>query len=214
MPRSDYDEFVATFEHPKYSLVGGADLSNHLHHVVTDMGTKLVFDSNLNDNHYYKGGLWIDVFPIDQVPDDEAEFRELKGKIRRMYILQRYGEFPDSLIAESVKPSKKFLKRVFSWFMKPWARPIGYMLDKTLRRHNGGSSRTVADLSLWYLSWPSFPKSWLDEYVNVEFEGREFKALKEYDSFLRGIYGDYMQFPPKEEQVPKHAYKAYYRQVE
>ena len=44
----------------------------------------------------------------------------------------------------------------------------------------------------------------MEEYVDVEFEGHMFKAISHYDAFLRGVYGDYMQFPPEEEQHSKH----------
>ena len=211
MPRLDYDKFVASFQHPKYKLLGGASLSNHLHHVVTDMQTTLVFEKSLNDNHYYKGGLWVDVFPIDKVPDDKDEYKKLKKRISTLCTLHRYGEFPDQLIAASVKPSKKRMKKMFSWVMKPFVKPLGCLINRTVHNYNDKQTKTGADLSLWYLGWPSFPIVWLDDYVDVEFENHKFKAIKEYDSFLRAIYGDYMQYPPKEDQVPKHAYKAYYR---
>ena len=37
-----------------------------------------------------------------------------------------------------------------------------------------------------------------NEYINVLFEGHEFKAFKIYDKYLRNIYGDYMKMPSLE----------------
>ncbi len=36
----------------------------------------------------------------------------------------------------------------------------------------------------------------------LEFEGRKFPAVKNYDEYLSMLYGDYMKLPPKEKQKP------------
>ena len=53
-------------------------------------------------------------------------------------------------------------------------------------------------------------------YINhsiqdMAFEGRTFKGLQYYDEYLRGLYGDYMQLPPKEKQITHHMFKAYWK---
>ena len=49
------------------------------------------------------------------------------------------------------------------------------------------------------------------DFVEVEFEGQKLRAPIEYDKHLRNIFGDYMKFPPVEEQVAQHNFKAYCR---
>ena len=53
------------------------------------------------------------------------------------------------------------------------------------------------------------PRQIYSEYIEIEFEGSCFKALKNYDKYLKSIYGDYMQLPPKDKQVSHHMFKAY-----
>ena len=48
------------------------------------------------------------------------------------------------------------------------------------------------------------------EFIEVEFEGKLFKAIKQYDKFLSTVYGDYMTPPPKEQQIGHHYINAYY----
>lgn len=41
----------------------------------------------------------------------------------------------------------------------------------------------------------------LCETVEFEFEGRTMNLPRGYDSYLRGIYGDYMEIPPEDKRV-------------
>ena len=59
-------------------------------------------------------------------------------------------------------------------------------------------------------SW-LFERSFLEDVIDLEFEGHMVKAPLNYDKFLRVLYGDYMKLPPLEEQIPKHAYHAYWK---
>ena len=43
-------------------------------------------------------------------------------------------------------------------------------------------------------------KTEFEKAVEVEFEGRKFPAFLCWDSYLRGLYGDYMQLPPVEKR--------------
>ena len=55
------------------------------------------------------------------------------------------------------------------------------------------------------------PTEILNSFTEVEFEGKRFMAFKEYDKYLRKIYGDYMKLPPKEKQITHHMFKAYWK---
>lgn len=42
------------------------------------------------------------------------------------------------------------------------------------------------------------------EYQYLSFEGKKFMAVKNADGYLKCEYGNYMDLPPKEQQIPKH----------
>lgn len=46
-------------------------------------------------------------------------------------------------------------------------------------------------------------------YTDLEFEGKKFMGISEYDAYLSGLYHDYMKLPPKEKQVAHHTFSAY-----
>ena len=45
----------------------------------------------------------------------------------------------------------------------------------------------------------------------MEFEGHYLKAPQGYDDYLTQTYGNYMQLPPKNQQVPHHSFTAYWK---
>ena len=51
-------------------------------------------------------------------------------------------------------------------------------------------------------------KSEFEKATEVEFEGQKFPAFSCWDSYLRGLYGDYMQLPPIEKRQT-HDMEAY-----
>ena len=50
-------------------------------------------------------------------------------------------------------------------------------------------------------------KEYVKELVKVDFENKKYNVPSEYDCWLKKVYGNYMELPPKEDQVPTHAYK-------
>ena len=45
--------------------------------------------------------------------------------------------------------------------------------------------------------------------VGVTFEGEEYPAPIGWDTYLKGLYGDYMQLPPEDKRESDHHFQAY-----
>ncbi len=58
------------------------------------------------------------------------------------------------------------------------------------------------------------PQSVFTEYIELPFEGKSFKAIAAYDTYLSSIYGDYMKLPPEEKRTSHHTFTAYYKSAE
>ena len=52
----------------------------------------------------------------------------------------------------------------------------------------------------------SYPKEWFADPKKLEFEGMFFDGATEPEKYMEKRYGDYMKFPPKEEQIAHHTY--------
>lgn len=49
-----------------------------------------------------------------------------------------------------------------------------------------------------------YPKKYFHEAIYMEFEGHMMPVPKGYDGYLKMAFGDYMEYPPQKERVPKH----------
>ena len=202
MMREDYEKFVATYKDEKYVLIHGENLANHLHVVISDLSTRLIFHYSPSDSFFYKGGLWVDIFPIDKVPENNKAFRIMVKILFFLKNLHRLSQFT---------PRKEMYMKAAHYIISPFEGLLNKCMLGMMCILKKSKSQTVADLALCYLPYPSFPLRLMDEYIDVDFEGHKFKSIKGYDEFLKGIYGDYMKLPPIEEQVARHGYTAYYR---
>jgi lipopolysaccharide cholinephosphotransferase len=203
MLRNEYEKFLSLYKDDDYVLIDGDKVSNHYHAVVSDLSTKLVFLKSEASNKLYQGGVWIDIFPIDKVPDDVKDYKSLKRKMLLYCRLERLGE---------VSHKENIALYLIHLLLKPFVHFWGNKANQLMRSFEKEDVKTVGDLSLWYLHYPSFPLYYLKEFIDVEFEGHTFKSMKHYDDFLRGIYGDYMKLPPIEQRIPRHNYKTYWRE--
>lgn len=198
MMRDDYERFISLYKDGRYAIVDGSCNANHSHVRVADKKTVLKLDAWRAQ--FYNDGLWVDVFPVDRVPDSQKGYLLFKKWLWFLFEMQLSGEVH----------RKGFINRIIYAICKPVSAYFGKRALKTMEKYNSKNTKSIATLSLWYLHFPKFPLVYMEGFTDVEFEGYKFKAISQYDSFLRLCYGDYMKFPPKEEQVPHHTYTAYW----
>lgn len=51
-----------------------------------------------------------------------------------------------------------------------------------------------------------WPKEWMFDLVEYDFEGHKLWGMRNYDEFLELLYGDYMTLPPEDKRLPKPMY--------
>ena len=82
-------------------------------------------------------------------------------------------------------------------------------IEKRCLKHNFDQSEFCGALCGAYRKREVMPRNVYSEYVELQFEGKKFLALKNYDYYLSHIYGDYMKLPPEEKRVTHHMFEAY-----
>ncbi|MCM1217923.1 MAG: LicD family protein [Lachnospiraceae bacterium] len=140
----------------------------------------------------YRQGIFIDVFPLDNVPDN--------------YFLRSMQNF-ECFCVRKILWSKvgKAAEKNF------WKQQIYKILDKIpegkvfryyhgmIHRANRKSSRMVR-----ILMYPTpnneygYYRCWYENSQDTAFEGKVFQGIRDYDSYLSFKFGDYMELPPVE----------------
>jgi len=204
MPRSDYDKFLSLWsENPidGYYLQGTreCDKTTINHSKIRKIGTVYASKKEYESDPEHHG-IWVDIFALDKVPDNEKIRKKLifKGKIRMIYT--RGKAF------SRVHGIKKFIVNLMLLLPKSAQQKIKAKCEKFITQYNEmeenfvyKSFNSIDDMNI------DFPPTLFDELTRIKFEDAEFLISSQYDEMLRAAYGDYMALPPVEQQIPGHA---------
>lgn len=205
MPRSDYERFVRLFrEDSRYLL--SCDRGRGIEYPFVKMMDRRI--SVKQDKIKEAPYCCIDVFPIDGFPAEDQEASALIKKAKFYRSVCAYAMLNDYKVYEGKRsPFVFYIGRLFSCLYT--RRRALYNLLKLAQKYSFDSSEFVGCV-VWglYGIGERMLKSEFEKFVDVEFEGHTFKAMSCWDSYLTGIYGDYMQLPPEEKRIT-HGFKAY-----
>ena len=203
MTRENFIKFKDTYNDDKFDFISPEQENWGWHFIrVCDKSSVVKFDEEVEN--VPKHGLWVAIFPIDKKPDDEKKW---KSQMKKIDLFSLFGRVKRSRWVSS----HGLFRNTSKLFMRVLLSPIKMIclskkVDKYLSAYNSYNASFSFQRGLLY---HIFPTSWFDNYIDIEFEGHKFMAISHYDEYLRQEYGDYMKFPPKEKQVPKHEYEAY-----
>jgi len=155
------------------------------------------------------GSVYIDIFPLDSTNDNVRDFLKKYRKWRRVQLLYQLSissySVKDIWYYWKEKDSKKVFKGLAS-FLVPHAfssvlRKKLIVIDECFKKDEGENLISpYGDYSeKEYLS-----KSWFDSFEYLPFEGFQVKVGKGNVDYLKQVYGDFMQLPPKEKQITHH----------
>ena len=190
MPRADYNrliahasewlpapfEFVCAEDDATYPLPFGK---------IQDASTTLIERMHLK----YLGGIYIDVFPIDGVPDSivtrKLHFAHYEYLKRVLYLVHRdpykHGHGPNSWVP-------LLCRRLYTM------ASVQQKIRTLLQRYPFDNSRLVADYDDG--SRGTMPKEVLGTPTPYQFEDATLMGVEQYDAYLSQKYGDYMTVPP------------------
>lgn len=212
MLRKDYDKFLEIMD--KDSKTNKKYKALHFSENCKDYFyrfTKVVdLDTVLTESTYITPkdmGVFVDIFPMDDV--DTKNIKKVVKKNKKL----------GSLLAISANKKagikgNSFAKKCAKFVVSLYAKPFGWKhwakkSEKYATSFNGKGFDHIFAFSGAYGIKDVFPKSMFDEFVELDFEGYKFPAIKQWDMYLKQLYGDYMTPPSPEKQITHHDFKAY-----
>ena len=153
---------------------------------------------------------WVDVFPLDGVPEEGRKRDRWMRKCRFYKALFRASQHSYFGRSASLKKKrslpKALIRHLFIRYhledlidtQKAWDK-----LDHALREYNYDTSPALANLCGYWGPKEMFPKSYYGKGRLYPFEDLMLMGPENYDAVLTQMYGDYMT-PPPEDQREHH----------
>jgi lipopolysaccharide cholinephosphotransferase len=209
MMRPEYERFMSLYNSDKYKVYEYRTCKDYSISFakVSDDRTICIEDFNYTPTY----GAFVDIFPMDNYPEGKLKrsiYLKFLMFFRKMLIYKQLRREPERGVAKNVIltlihgatyaiPQRSLVKLIMNmsqWFNGSPTRFVGDLVEGTVNRNV--HERYVMESGC----------------IDVEFEGENFRAIKEYDKYLTNIYGDYMKLPPDEQQVANHKMKMYWRE--
>ena len=206
MPRKDYDRLlymrdVSLEGFPDYLVF--ASWHNKLinYPFIKLLDKRITIDSKYHESNDQKmNNLWIDILPVDNIPNDQKIVARLfnKAGLMRKIICVKFAK-----VGEGKTKIKALLKPIAKIIFKPFSI---YKLDKRLddisKAYKHKKTNRVG-IVLWglYGLGECIDRKGFYKKIDLEFEGHKFKAISNYKEYLSGIYGDYMTLPPEDKRT-------------
>lgn len=139
-------------------------------------------------------GVFLDVFPIDGLPEGAPAQKRFFKSLKAIEVLRSAARRKVFL------PHEKHLmvKRMLGWIARPLGpRFFAQRLENAVCRYDFDKCKYVAaSMAVHYWDRECIARTCMDRAVMLRFEDRNFPAPVGYETYLRNLYGDYMQIPP------------------
>jgi len=212
MPRTDYEKLLHHFS-CHHNLIDGLYLDNLINDStsffyisrICDREHQLVFD-----NYNHESGLFLDIYPLDGMGNDNDKEFWIRNKTKRIYNLKKHLELVNR---KGILCGNGILHKVVNVPIVMSSRMHGakYYFDQldSISKTYTWEESTYVGLPGW-ANWLRFlKKEWFQNTIRVPFEDTMIPVPSEYDKVLTEIYGDYMKLPPTDNRKPQHDYKVY-----
>lgn len=208
MPRSEYvklRQYINT--HPECGLVF-IDITNHRDTIyicgkICDTDT-IVKESSFRMVEDY--GAFIDVFPLDNIPDDETQRKQFKSRARYMARLVQHSA--------KLRPGKpdglKHAVLLYSAFIYAHCFNTHKLirdLDALCRKYSEEETKYMG--VPYFISF--FKKTDFEELIDLPFERLLLRGPKNYENVLSCSYENFRQIPPPEERT-NHLVECYWKE--
>ena len=158
-----------------------------------------------------KTGVFIDIFPLDDVPKSIPAqiLQDFHCYCMRKTLWSEVGKHDTTgfkkywfTLLSKIPPQK-----VFDWMEC-------YIKKSSNEKSNGVRVLMFPAIGHLYRKNPisvryGMPKKWFLERAEYEFEGKRLFGTKDFDAFLKYTYGDYMTLPPEDKREPHAPVSSY-----
>ncbi len=152
----------------------------------------------INSKFKYVGGLSIDIFPQDGLPDDLAKQHRIVKNYYRMLAVRNYR------VVFSGKRWKRLAVGILHKVLFGMI-PFESVVRNYVEKYPYDQSKYVRSFCGLYGEKETYRRELFGEEIAMSFEGRHYTVPLHYHEYLTQMYGDYMKIPPEEKRVSNHS---------
>lgn len=207
MLREDYDKFI---KHAKEDLKDGYYLQtwdtdkNFVQPFakIRKNGTLFVEAGSVNVD--YHKGIYIDIFPYDNVPENKIDKSIHKFKLfflRRLILLKAGYNLNrnNNLFKKIVYTCLNYISGITS------IDRYKDLIKKNMTKYNKEKTDNIVTVGGSYgYEGELIKRKWAKDLIDIKFEDEKFKCFKEFQEYLTDFYGDYMSPPPEDKRNNRH----------
>lgn len=213
MTRPNYDRFLSSFNgHYTNLVVYAPELNwNYYAPYANVCDSRTILFEQTNSHNGIDIGVKIDIFPYDPVPSNQQTFESMRRKAKLLNALCYYKRH--SLKSTSII---SFRELAYTVFCKVFLLPRRYSsLQKALHRLTTSISWNEAEclekIVFPYSHNKPCRRELFESYCDIPFENLVLRNLKDHDTYLKSVFGDYMQLPPESQRIMNHGFKAFWK---
>lgn len=154
---------------------------------------------------FSKDYLWIDIFPVDYVPErlQKLYFIYIYQFLRRCYYFSRYYERGWQINAKKCLLNTLIRRYAINKGSAYFAKKLNSFSEKSKK------SNYIAN-NVWGTSGKKevIPAKLFENFKDYKFEDITVRGVCDYDTYLKVNYGNYMKIPKKEDRI-SHGLRAW-----
>ena len=203
LERDSYEKFIAEAPRllPKDFVLQNLNTDPKSPYSYTKLrlkGTRCI--EEYNDRLDIEQGVYIDIYPVDKIPDKKEQYERQFAKIQRILALISIRQNGHrSLATGGIK------RKILYYGLK--ALPIKYWTSKLRQEMTRYNDQETKRKTCWH--YPNIKNYYepLLPLIPTKFNGEEFLAPNDMEVHLRRRYGNIDELPPVEKQIGHYIYK-------
>ena len=216
MPREDYDKFMelqSEFEGTPYFIQNYKSDPCYIYNYGKLRDSSTTFIENFYKNHRINHGVWVDIFPIDGFSTKVIQKDKFAKRLFWHIWINVYFAYLPAL-RRKVRGRTWFKDILLDivaglFYIFDIAHFRNKIVDKYVKKVPLKDSVLAGNFFGFNMKKEAMDSNLFKEFIKVPFEDTEAYVLKDYDTYLRNLYGDYMTPPPENKQIGHHYNKGF-----
>lgn len=206
LPREDYERLLDLKDEIRkngFDVLSLRDKGYHLPFAkISDMHTTLWEESEFP----FLMGVYVDLFALDNFSCSDVELTAIQRKsLKKFYHYQKSVSNINTCDLWKDLLKGKF-EKAFYKLQVVCSRPLRKYLLKQFMNYQKWYSSFDGDKTVCVTQWAGriFKREWFEDTIKQPFNDTTVIIPRDYDGYLKCLYGDYMTLPPVEKRVSEH----------